>query len=161
VQKLRGIYDYTPSGPRVTPPGTQRPANRPETAPSAKQSFFSGFSGLFDKEKTNFPSLPRLFLVELYSWLAAVLVVVPFAGVVLTYAPFYHGVQSSMGMVSISRWITGAFIFGYIPRLAWILTRNMYYTMVGSIILLFPGVLLLIASQFLAIVYALLFRLPA
>lgn len=130
------------------------------TTPPKKKSALMKFLAIFRRKRPTFPPLPRLFLAEILTWLGVVLIVVPILPVLVSYALVDAGAKDPLVMVEISPWIAGAAILCYFPRLAWVFTRSVYFTIVGSVLLLLPGVLLLLLSLFLELCYAVIFKLP-
>lgn len=118
------------------------------------------FLALFRRGKVTNPPLPQLFLVEFLAWLVAVLIVIPLLSVLLSYVLANTGAKDPLLFVEISPWIIGAAILGYFPRLAWVYTRSVYFTIVGTVLLFFPGVILLLVSLFLEFCYAAIFKMP-
>jgi hypothetical protein len=118
------------------------------------------FLAIFRRGKVTNPPLPQLFLVEFLAWLGVVLILIPLLSVLLSYVLVNAGAKDPLLFVEMSPWIIGAAILGYFPRLAWVYTRSVYFTIVGSVILLVPGVVLLMVSLFLELCYAVIFKVP-
>jgi hypothetical protein len=128
--------------------------------PPKKKTPLGKFLARFARGKVSYPLRPRLFLVEILAWLGVVLVVVPALPVVMSYILVNSGAQDPLLFVKISPWIAGAAIVCYFPRLAWVFTRSVYFTIVGTVILIIPGVPLMLLSLFLELCYAVIFKVP-
>jgi hypothetical protein len=130
------------------------------TRPPKKKTPLGKLLAIFSRGNVSYPLQPRLFLAEFLTWLGVVLIVVPALPVVMSYVLVNSGAPDPLLFVKISPWIAGAAIVCYFPRLAWVFTRSVYFTIVGTVLLIFPGVLLLLLSIFLELCYAVIFKVP-